>query len=321
MTSALSAPHFHNEEAAYAYVEARIWPNGPFCPHCGCTDRISAIKPNKAARVRLGLKKCGDCKKQFTVKVGTVFEQSHVPLNVWLQAVALITSSKKGFSSNQLHRILGVTLKTAWFMSHRIREAMMDDGSEPPTGSNGGFLEVDETFLGRDAETFVSGKGWRGGSGKKKIVTMVERGGRARSVKIDSLHKPEIERALSYASRDAVLITDEAQHYKRLGLEFAGHESVEHGAEEWRNGNAYTNTVEGFFSIFKRGMRGIYQHCSEKHVHRYAAEFDFRYSNRAKLGVDDAERAERALKGITGKRLTYRTVGARRPGAEARVVW
>lgn len=319
MASALSAPHFHNEEAAYLYVEARIWPDGPFCPHCGECERISAIKANPAKRVRIGLKKCGSCKKQFTVKVGTVFEQSHVPLNVWLQAVALITASKKGMSSNQLARVLGVTLKTAWFMSHRIREAMADD--TVILGGGGGVIEADETFLGHDAKTFVSGKGWVGGSGQKKILAVVERGGRVRSQRIDSLHKPEIVRALEIADRNSILSTDEAQHYRRIGREFLGHMTVEHGAGEYVKGDAHSNTVEGVFSIFKRGMRGIYQHCSEKHVHRYLAEFDFRYSNRIALGVDDKERAERTLKGIRGKRLTYRTVSGRRPGAEARVVW
>ena len=180
MASALSAPHFHNEEAALAYVEARVWPHGPFCPHCGCADRISSIKANPEKRVRLGLKKCGHCKKQFTVKVGTVFEQSHVPLHIWLQAVALLTSSKKGFSTQQLHRILGVTLKTAWFMSHRIREAMIPADDEGPIGGGGRMIEVDETFLGQAGEVFVSEKGWqkRRLGDMNKIVTVVERASR-----------------------------------------------------------------------------------------------------------------------------------------------
>ena len=323
MASALSAPHFHNEEAAYAHVEARIWPNGPFCPHCGGTDRISAIKPNVEKRVRIGLKKCGDCKKQFTVKVGTVFEQSHVPLNMWLQAIALISSSKKGFSSNQLARVLGVTIKTAWFMSHRIREAMTDDGSIR-MGGGGGVIEADETFLGQQATRFVSGAGWRtkrGTGDMRKIVAVVERGGRVRSMKVDSLQKPEITRAMEMAARDSILSTDSAQHYRHIGREFIGHMRVDHGAGEYVRGEAHTNTIEGVFSIFKRGMRGIYQHCSEKHLERYLAEFDFRYSNRIALGVDDKGRADNALKGIVGKRLTYRTASERRPGAEARVVW
>lgn len=323
MVSRLSDPIFHNEAAAYAHVEARLWPEGTICPHCGGMDRISAIKPNPEKRVRIGLKKCGDCKKQFTVKVGTVFEQSHIPLNVWLQAIALICSSKKGFSSNQLSRVLGVSLKAAWFMSHRIREAMADDGSSP-IGGGGMAIEADETFLGNQANTFMNGKGWRtktGTGGMQKIVTLVERGGRARSLHVKSLKKEEIVRAMDGADRDSHLNTDSAQHYRRIGKEFLSHEMVDHGHAEYVRGGAHTNTVEGTFSIFKRGMRGIYQHCSEKHLHRYLAEFDFRYSNRARLGVNDTDRADKALKGVNGKRLTYRTVSSRRPGAEARVVW
>ena len=209
MASALSAPHFHNEEAAYAHVEARLWPEGPFCPHCGCMGRISAITPNPEKRVRVGLKKCGHCKKQFTVKVGTVFEQSHIPLNIWLQAIALICSSKKGMSANQLARVLGVSLKAAWFMSHRIREAMADGGAI--MGGGGGVLEIDETFLGNEPNTFMTGKGWRtkrGSAGMQKIVTIVERGGPAHSVHVESLQKPEIVRALEVANRDSHLNTD-----------------------------------------------------------------------------------------------------------------
>lgn len=323
MSSTLSLPHLQNERVAYAYVEARIWPEGPICPHCGCMGRIYAIKANEGAKVRMGLKKCGDCRKQFTVKVGTVFEASHVPLHLWLQAIVLICSSKKGISSNQLSRVLGVTLKTAWFMSHRIREAMTDDGSDP-IGGGGKTIEIDETFLGQQPTMFVSGVGWRkkrSTSDMRKIVSLVERGGRARSMQVKSLRKEEITRALESADRDSHLNTDMAHHYKRLGREFLSHQVVDHGHDEYVRGDAHTNTVEGMFSIFKRGMRGVYQHCEEKHLHRYLAEFDFRYSNRAKLGVDDAERSDRALKGISGKRLTYRTTSERRPGEEAKVIW
>jgi len=298
-----------NEEAAYAYVEARIWPNGPVCPHCGGIDKVYAIKANTAKRVRLGLKKCGQCRQQFTVKVGTIFEQSHVPMNLWLQAMYLMASSKKGISTQQLHRTLGVTLKTAWFMSHRIREAMKDDGSTP-MGGVGAVLEVDETFLGQQPTVFVNGKGWqgkRGTGGMKKIVTLVERGGRARSIKVETLQKSEIVRAMETAHRDSALMTDQAQHYRRIGKEFASHQSVDHGRGEYGRGAVTTNTVEGFFSIFKRGMRGIYQHCGEQHLHRYLAEFDFRYSNRIAMGFDDKARTDRALAGIVGKRLTYKT--------------
>ena len=323
MSSSLNQAHLQNEEAAYAYVEARIWPQGPICPHCGCTGRIYAIKANAEGRVRIGLKKCGDCRKQFTVKVGTVFEQSHVKLHLWLQAMLLLTSSKKGMSSNQLSRILGVTLKTAWFMAHRIREAMVDDDADP-IGGGGKIVEVDETFLGQQQHVFRNGEGWRVRSATgqlRKIVSLVERGGRAKSLVVKTLRKDEINRAMAEASRDSHLMTDKARHYGVVGREFLSHETVDHGRDEYVRGSAHTNTVEGSFSIFKRGMRGVYQHCAEKNLHRYLAEFDFRYSNRAKLGVDDKERADRALKGISGKRLTYRTTSRRVQGEEARVVW
>jgi transposase-like protein len=316
MQSALNAPHLTNEEAAFAYVEAKLWPNGVTCPHCGVVGEASK---SKGKTTRDGLWNCRACRKPFTVRMGTIFESSHVPLHVWLQAIYLICSSKKGISTRQIQRTLGGSMKTAWFLMHRIREAMTDDGVI--LGGGGGIIEADETFLGRDAKTFVSGKGWIGGSGQKKIVTVVERNGRARSVKVDSVQKPEIVRALEIADRNSILSTDEAMQYRRLGTEFLGHLTVEHGAHEYVRGEAHTNTVEGYFSIFKRGMRGIYQHCSEKHVGRYAAEFDFRYSHRVALGVDDKARADAALRGFAGKRLTYETVSLKVAYAEGRVVW
>jgi transposase-like protein len=309
MASALSAPHLHNEEAAYAYVEARIWPEGPVCPHCGCFGRIYAIKANASAKVRIGLKKCGDCRKQFTVKVGTVFEASHVPLNLWLQAMALLCASKKGMSSNQLSRTLGVTLKTAWFMSHRIREAMRS-GDLAPFGGEGGAVEVDETFIGTDTDR--DNKGIRRAAHMNKIMTLVDREtGRARSIVVDDLKISTVtEIVASNVAREARLMTDEAYHYVPVGRTFSEHGTTNHKAEEYVSRidpTIHSNTVEGFFSIFKRGMKGVYQHASKKHLHRYVAEFDFRYSNRIARGVDDAARADLALKGIVGKRLTYQT--------------
>jgi transposase-like protein len=307
--SILSAPHFHNEEAAYAYVEARLWPEGPVCPHCGGVERISKMGGKST---RIGAYKCYQCRKPFTVKIGTIFEASHVPMRHWLQAMFLMAASKKGISANQIHRTLGCTLKTAWFICHRLREAMKVDGSEPMGGA-GITLEVDETFLGQQATVFVSGKGWQGRRGTgdmQKIVTLVERGGRARSIKVETLQKDEIIRAMASAARESALMTDQAQHYRRIGKEFASHDAVDHGAGEYgrREGDTVitTNTVEGFFSIFKRGMKGVYQHCDEKHLHRYLAEFDFRYSNRIALGVDDVARSDRVLAAVVGKRLTYR---------------
>jgi transposase-like protein len=319
--SVLSKPYFHDEQAAFAFVERIIWPDGPHCHHCGATDRLTSVKPNPQKRVRFGLKKCGHCKGQFTVRMGTIFEESKLPLHKWLQAIHLMCSSKKGVSAHQLHRTLEVTYKTAWFLAHRIREAMKD-GSLPPIGGAGVVLEVDETFIGQQPTIFVSGKGWqgkRGTGGMRKIVTLVERGGRARSIKVETLQKDEIVRALTTADRASILQTDEAHHYRRIGTEFAAHHAVDHGKGEYGRTlgdlKITTNTVEGYFSIFKRGMKGVYQHCSEKHLHRYLAEFDFRYSHRIALGVDDEARTVYALEGVVGKRLTYRLPHGGTPAA------
>ncbi|MGA7789950.1 MAG: IS1595 family transposase [Xanthobacteraceae bacterium] len=299
--SILSATVLQSEAAAIAWVEARVWPNGPVCPHCGGFDRIGKMA-GKATRI--GLYKCYQCRKQFTVKVGTVFEDSHVPMNLWLQAMYLLCSSKKGISSNQLSRTLGVTLKTAWFMAHRIREAMRVVGVEP-MGGNGEIIEADETFIGR-----LEGqpKGRTGGWHKNIVLTLVQRGGSARSFHVDGVRVADIAPILrKNIAGESALMTDEATHYDEIGQKFASHETVNHAAKEYARGDVSTNTVEGYYSIFKRGMKGVYQHCKEKHLHRYLAEFDFRYSNRVRLGVDDVERTARAVRGIVGKRLTYRT--------------
>ena len=297
--SALSAPHFHDEQAAYAYVEARIWPNGPVCPHCGGVDRIGKMG---GASTRIGAYKCYQCRKPFTVKIGTIFEASHVPMRIWLQAMYLIAGSKKGISSNQLHRTLGVTLKTAWFMSHRIREAMRD-GNPGMLGGTGGRVEVDETYIGYKAGVEVK----QGSAHKLRVVSLIDRDtGIARSLPANSLVRDEVAQIVrANVAREAQLTTDESRLYSAVGKEFASHEFTTHGRREYVRGDVSTNTVEGFFSIFKRGMRGIYQHCGEKHLHRYLAEFDFRYSNRVALGYNDADRSEAMLQGIVGKRLTY----------------
>jgi transposase-like protein len=301
MASALSAKHFHNEEAAYAYIEARIWPEGPVCPHCGGVERLGKLGGKST---RIGTYKCYQCRKPFTVKIGTIFEASHVPLNIWLQAMYLIAGSKKGMSSNQLHRTLGVTLKTAWFMGHRIREAMRS-GDLSPFGSGGGIVEADETFIGRiDGRTAKQGY-----HHKYKILALVDRdSGRSRAYVVDSVSAPAIAPiVLGNMSREARLFTDEATHYGAFSLIFADHQRVRHGAGEYGRGEVHTNTIEGYFSIFKRGMRGIYQWCGEKHLHRYLAEFDFRYTNREANGINDAARADKLLAGIVGRRLTYQT--------------
>ncbi len=304
--SILSAPHFHDEAAAFARVEKVLWPQGPVCPHCGCSDRITAIPANVAKRVRMGLKRCGDCKGQFTVRMGTIFEESKLPLRIWLQAMHLMASSKKGVSAHQLHRTLEITYKTAWFLAHRIREAMRA-GDLAPFGSSGGAVEVDETFIGREPDMPVK----RAFHHKLKVLTLVDRdSGQSRSVVIDDL-KPSTIGPIVAAnlSSEARLMTDEAKVYSPIGKAFAEHGVVNHGHGEYvsyADPSVHTNTVEGFYSIFKRGMKGVYQHCSKKHLHRYVAEFDFRYSNRIALGVDDTDRANRALLGVVGKRLTYR---------------
>ena len=319
--SVLSAPHYHNEKAAYAYVEARIWPNGPVCPHCGGVERIGKMGGKST---RIGAYKCYQCRKPFTVKVGTVFEASHVPMRHWLQAMFLMASSKKGVSANQLHRTLGCTLKTAWFIEHRIREAMTD-GSLVPFGGNGGDVEADETFIGQ-APDAVRKSGPRGHRHMNSVFTIVDRQtGRARSQVIPTPTSKIINEALvEGVARDTRLLTDSAPYYLRSTWTFQDHRRVNHSVGEYVNADdatIHTNTVEGVFSIFKRGMKGVYQHCAAKHLSRYAAEFDFRYSNRIALGINDVERADNALKGIVGKRLTYERVSARQAGAEARVVW
>jgi transposase-like protein len=313
--SVLSSPWFHNEKAAFRHLEAVLWPDGPVCPHCGGLDRIYSLKgvKDKKGRERLGLYKCGHCRKQFTVRVGTVFESSHVPLHKWLQAVHLLCSSKKGISSHQLHRVLEVSYKTAWFMSHRIREAMANPKADP-LGGSGKIVEADETYFGgrrRPRHTFVSGEGWKAVrpsfDHKQRIVALVERGGEVRSVHAKDLTQKSIrEIVMRNALRTSHLMTDEAPSYPAIGREFASHEHVKHSADEYVRGLVHTNTIEGVFSVFKRGMRGVYQHCSERHLHRYLAEFDFRYNARSALGVEDEARARKALRGIRGKRLTYR---------------
>jgi transposase-like protein len=308
--SNLSAPHFHNEEAAYAYVEARLWPQGPVCPHCGGMERISKMQ-GKSTRV--GAYKCYQCRKPFTVKIGTIFEDSKVPMRLWLQAMYLIAGSKKGISSNQLHRILGVTLKTAWFMSHRIREAMKADDFGP-FGVGGGIVEADETYIGRKIGVPRSAMAIRN---MHQVVALVDRTtGRSAAVVFNgNVSAESVGRIVAkYVSPDAHLTTDEARHYKPVGRDYAAHTFVNHAAGEYVRKDAatiHTNTIEGYFSIFKRGMRGVYQFCAEKHLHRYLAEFDFRYSNRVALGINDAARADKLLAGVVGKRLTYETIGAR----------
>lgn len=304
-TAILSAPHFHDEEAAYAYVEARLWKAGRDCPHCGVVDQSGPLKQTQ--HTRIGTYKCYACRKPFTVKVGTVFQASNVKLHIWLQAIHLMASSKKGFSANQFSRTLGISLKAGWFLAHRLREAMGSDALIP-FGKEGGAVEADETFWMQDPD---SAKSPHGGHGAMKVMTLIDReSGRAKSFVIDDLNRETIEAILrENVAKEARLMTDEAHRYKRAGREFAEHGSVNHGKEEWvsrDDPSINTQTVESFYSVWKRGMRGTYQICSKRHLHRYAREFDFRFSNRSSLGVDDTERAERLLLAVKGKRLSYR---------------
>lgn len=304
-TALYTEARFHDEEAARAHLESIRWPNGPVCVHCGGTERNTLLKGKSH---RPGLYTCGDCRKPFTVTVGTVFERSKIPLHKWLLAMQLVCSSKKGMSSHQLHRTLGVTYKTAWFMSHRIREAMRAGALAVPFGGGGGGVEVDETYFGEDP---TKPRPKSGPAGKNRILSLVDRqSGQVRSMVVDDMKwrnlLPILDQNISHEAR---ILTDESVFYSPCTIYFAGHESVNHKAKEYvrrSDSSVHTNTVEGFFSIFKRGMRGVYQHCSKQHLHRYVAEFDFRYNNRAVLGVTDDQRANLALKGISGKRLTYK---------------
>ncbi|MEO5806008.1 IS1595 family transposase [Devosia sp.] len=315
--SVLTAAHFHNEAAAYEFVESRIWAKGVNCPHCGNADEAK-IGNLAGASTRIGVRKCYACRKPFTVKVGTIFEASHIALHLWLQAIFLMASSKKGISSNQLHRTLGITLKSAWFMSHRIREAMRA-GSLGPMGGAGSIIEADETYFGQndvqstmraDGQPYKYKSGKKPGpAGKRAVVALVERGGDVRSFHVDKATKVNVAAIVAQnVNHEAVLNTDESRLYTEVGALFAAHHTVNHSGKEYVRGDAYTNTIEGVFSIFKRGMKGIYQHCGEKHLHRYLAEYDFRYNNRVARGIDDVNRAERLLKGFSGKRLTYQTI-------------
>jgi transposase-like protein len=298
--SQFNAPHFQSPEAAREYLEALRWGSDRVCPHCGTINESFATKKPGVYRCR-----SKGCRKDFSVTTKSVMESSHIKLNVWLQAFFLMASSKKGMSSHQLHRALGITYKSAWFLTHRIREAMRSGGLLPPMGGTGKTVEADETYIGR-----LQGqrKPRKGGAAHKNIVlTLVERGGVARSFHIDSTSIANIAPILrANIGRETALMTDEASHYKEPGRDFASHDAVNHSAYEYVRGHITTNTVEGYYSIFKRGMKGVYQHCAEKHLHRYLSEFDFRYSNRVALGVNDGERADLAIKGAAGKRLTYR---------------
>ena len=298
----LTEPYFQNEESAREYLENTRWPAGPVCPHCGATKKIYALK-GKAHRP--GLYKCGACRKQFTVTVGTLFERSKIPLHKWLMAAYLICSSKKGISAHQLHRMLGITYKSAWFMAHRIREAMSDSVFTDKLGGNGKYVEADEAYWGNKGK---QRPGARGAAHKEKIFSLVERGGHVRSFHVPAVSGDTLKPILrKQVDKDTHVVTDEMGAYRGLEKDFTSHSVVCHSKGEYVRGPIYTNTIENYFSILKRGLIGVYQHCGAQHLRRYVGEFDFRYNNR---DCDDIERTLVALRGIEGKRLVYRDSSA-----------
>jgi transposase-like protein len=298
--SVLDNSFFKDDKAAREHLEAIRWPNGPVCPHCGGMDSVKRLEDSPSHRA--GLYKCYDCKGQFTVTVGTLFERSRIPLHKWFLAVYFLCSSKKGMSSHQLHRMLGVTYKTAWFMTHRIREAMRDSSGFDLMGSNGGTAEVDETFWGNTKPKGQT-KG-RGYAHKEKILSLVEReGGRVRSYHVERVNAATLAPILrEQIAQDSRIMTDEAFQYIKVGREFADHGVVSHGIGEYVRGDVHTNTIEGYFSVMKRGLTGTYHHVGKNHLKRYLSEFDFRYNYRK---TDDLSRTIEALRGIEGKRMMY----------------
>ena len=293
----ITAPMFHDEAKALAHLEASRWPDGAFCPHCGSV-RVRKME----GKTQAGMFLCNDCRDKFTVRTGSVMERSHVPLHKWLLATHIMAASKKGMSALQMSRMIGVTYKTAWFLCHRIREAMDQADGNGPLGGPETVVEADETYVGGKAKNRATRKP----APKKAVVALVERDGRARSFHVANVNAKDLRGLIvTNVDRASHLMTDEAPVYTRVGREFNGHSSVNHSAKEYvtTGGFKHSNTVENFFSIFKRGIIGTYHHMSEAHLGRYCREFDMRYNSR---DMNDAERAAEIVKGFIGRRLTYR---------------
>jgi transposase-like protein len=300
----LTNPIYIDENKAREHLESLHWLNGPVCPRCGVLDRATKLQGKST---RPGVYKCKDCRKPFSVTVGTLMERSHIKINVWLAAMHLMTASKKGMSAHQMSRMLGLSYESGWFLCHRLREAMR---APVPAGGLGGqnkVVEVDETFIGGKAKN----RAYREPAPKKAVMALVERNGEARSYHVANVTAKTLRPLIvTTASSNSYLMTDEGPQYTKIGKEFSGHGTVNHSADEYARGTFWhTNTSENYFSILKRGIYGVYHHVSEAHLNRYLAEFDFRYSNRAGLGVNDEFRAEKAIAGLVGKRLTYRRIG------------
>jgi transposase-like protein len=319
MTADLLNPIFLDEELARQHLEALRWANGRSCPHCGTLDESGYVESKNH---KAGLYHCNACAKTFTVTVGTLFERSHIPLNKWLMAFHLFAASKKGMSAKQLERMLGISYKSAWFMAHRIREAMTSEPAKMLGGpGSSGVVEADETYWGqkRDASGKKSlPKSNSAGRDKMKILSLVERDGQKRSFAIPNVNASTLAPIMkAHIDSRAFLMTDELHAYKSIGQSFAGHESVAHSKKEYVRGKAHNNTAESSFNILKRGLIGTFHSVSEKHLQRYVNEFDFRWNTRQSLGFNDSQRAQIALKGITGKRLTYRRTAGEQNAQQA----
>ncbi len=306
--SDFSNPIFHDETKAREWLETRIWPNGPVCPHCGVIDEATLMTGKSH---RPGLYQCNACRKPFTVTVGTLYERSKIPLHKWLAATHLMMASKKGMSALEVGRLLGFSRKTAWFVCHRIRESLRETNLTP-MGGEGKFVEADETFIGgKEKNKHVGRRDKRkiGGMGKEPVFSLVERGGKVRSQHVANVSAKTLRPIMvEQINKASAVMTDDAGQYRHMGKDFARHEVVNHGILEYVRGEAHTNTIEGYFSILKRGITGTYHHVSAAHLKRYLAEFDFRYNERESLGISDAQRMEKSVQGIVGKRMTYRRI-------------